>query len=227
MTASFPAQILWLLHKDLLLIWRSRARTLSVLGFGLITLLIFSFAAGPDTDRLRSNASGYLWLAILLSSTLTISESYRAELQHRALEGLRLVPVYPGALFIGKSIANLLQLALLGLALVPATLALCDVAVREGMPALMGVLLLGAAGIAGPGTLYGLLAARIRSGEVLLPILMFPLLLPALLGAGRATELILTGNAMGDLRAWVWLLVAFDLTYWSLCGALYGRLLEE
>ncbi len=222
-----PRAIFEVLRKDLLLAWRTRARVAAVLAFGVTSLLLFSFAAGPDTVKLRANASGYLWLAILLCSTLALTESFRYEVQNRALEGLRLIPTEPFAIFIGKSLANLLLLLLLGVALVPAMVVLYDVSFKLGLPMMIGVIFLGAAGISAPGTLYGLLAARVRSGEVLLPLLLFPLEVPALLSSTRATELVLTGDPMGQLQSWLGLLFAFNVIFWSVCGLLFGRLMEE
>ena len=76
------------LRKDLLQQWRARSRLVAVGVFGLTTLLLFSFANGPDTVMLRANAAGYLWLALLLCSTLSLAESFRVEMQNGALEGL-------------------------------------------------------------------------------------------------------------------------------------------
>jgi heme exporter protein B len=219
--------IFLVLQKDLLLLWRTRARVVAVMAFGVTSLLLFSFAAGPDTTRLKANASGYLWLAILLCSTLSLSESFRIEMQNRALEGLRLLPTEARAIFFGKSLANLLVLLILGIALIPAMVLLYDVGFREGLPMMISVIFLGAAGISAPGTLYGLLSARVRSGEVLLPLLLFPLEVPALLASSRSTDLVINGDPMGQLQAWMGLLVAFNLIFWSVCGLLFGRLLEE
>lgn len=219
--------IFLVLQKDLLLLWRTRARVVAVLAFGVTSLLLFSFAAGPDTTRLKANASGYLWLAILLCSTLSLSESFRLEMQNRALEGLRLLPTEARAIFFGKSLANLLVLFLLGVAMIPPMVLLYDVAFREGVSMMVAVIFLGAAGISAPGTLYGLLSARVRSGEVLLPLLLFPLEVPALLASSRSTDLVINGDPMGQLQAWMGLLFAFNLIFWSVCGLLFGRLLEE
>jgi heme exporter protein B len=75
--------------------------------------------------------------------------------------------------------------------------------------------------------LYGLLSARVRSGEVLLPLLLFPLEVPALLASSRSTDLVINGDPMNQLQAWMGLLLAFNLIFWSVCGLLFGRLLEE
>lgn len=214
------------LRKEALLQWRSRARFLAVLAFGAMTLLLFSFAAGPEGAALRRHAPGYLWLALLLSSTLTLAESFQSELEQRALEGLLLLPASPRALFYGKALCNTLQLGILGAVLVPVTVVLYDVSPKRPL-ALLGVIALGAAGLSAPGTLYAAMSAQARARQTLLPLLLFPLVVPVLLAVVKSTSLLLTGDPMRQLGSWTLLLVCFDAIYWSLCGLLFGRVVEE
>src|SRR5205085_10038682 len=93
------------LHKELLLQWRTRAQAVAVFVFGATSLLLFSFAIGPNSVALRQHAAGFLWLGLLLSSTLTLSESFHAEMENRAFEGLLLLPASPPALYYGKALA--------------------------------------------------------------------------------------------------------------------------
>lgn len=220
-------QCLLVARKDLTLQWRTRARFVSVLAFGVTTLLLFSFAAGSDSAALKENAAGYLWLALLLSSTLSLAESFRVEVQNGAMEGIRLLPTPPAAIFYGKALANLVVLASLGLVLLVPMVVLYDVTAKMGVPLLMGVVLLGAAGLVAPGTAYAALSARARSSDVLLPLLLFPLIVPALIASVRATDLVLSGDPMLQLGSWSGLLVAFNAIYWSLGGLLYGHLVED
>lgn len=214
------------LQKDLLLTWRSRARAVAVFAFGATALLLFSFASGPDTSVLRKSAGGFLWLALLLSSTLSLSESFQAEMEQRALEGLLLLPADARHLYFGKALANWLQLAALGIALVPVLVVLYDAS--PGRPlALAGVILLGTAGLSAPGTLHAALAAQVRAREVLLPLLLLPLVVPVLLAAVKATSLVMYGDPMGQLGSWTMLLVAFNAIFWPLCGLLFSRVVDE
>lgn len=215
------------LRKDLLQQWRARSRLVAVGMFGLTTLLLFSFANGPDSTMLRANAAGYLWLALLLCSTLSLAESFRIELHNGALEGLLLLPTDPRAIYYGKALANLAVLTGLGVALIPVMVALYDTSIPLGVPKLAGVIALGAAGLVAPGTLYSALSARARGSDVLLPLLLFPLVVPALLSCVKATSLILQGDPMSQLSSWIGLLVAFNVIYWSLCGLLFGRVVED
>jgi len=214
------------LRKELLLQWRTRSQMMAVFVFGAAALLLFSFAIGPNTEALRTFSAGFLWLGLLLSSTLTLAESFHAEMENRALEGLLLLPSDPRALYYGKTIANWLQLTLLGLALVPVMVVLYDAGTTQLLKLLL-IIVLGTAGLAAPGTLYAAMTAQLRAKQTLLPLLLFPLIVPALLASVKATSLVILGDPMGQLKSWIGLLSAFDLIYWSLCGVLYGRVVEE
>jgi heme exporter protein B len=214
------------LRKELLLQWRTRSQFMAVFVFGAAALLLFSFAIGPNSEALRTFSAGFLWLGLLLSSTLTLAESFHAEMENRALEGLVLLPSNPRALYYGKAIANWLQLAILGVALVPVMVVLYDAGTTQLLK-LLAVILLGTAGLSAPGTLYAAMTAQVKAKQTLLPLLLFPLIVPALLASVKATSLVVLGDPMEQSRSWIGLLAAFDVIYWSLCGLLYGRVIEE
>jgi heme exporter protein B len=214
------------LRKELLLQWRTRGQFLAVFVFGAAALLLFSFAIGPNAAALRTFSAGFLWLGLLLSSTLTLAESFHAEMENRALEGLLLLPSDPRALYYAKAIANWLQLLVLGVALVPVMVVLYDAGTTR-LLALLAVIVLGTAGLSAPGTLYAAMTAQVKAKQTLLPLLLFPLIVPVLLASVKATSLAILGDPMGDSRQWLVLLVAFDLIYWALCGILYPWVIED
>lgn len=226
--ASLVRQTWVVLSKDLLLEWRRRARLGTVLVFSFTILLLFSFALGPDTRILGRATGGLLVLTLLLSSILTLSESFRIEQESRAIEGLLLLPTHPVALFYGKALANGLFLIGLGPLVMPAALVLYSVEGALGdAHLLLGVWALAAAGLAAPGTLYAGMTSRLRSQDVLLPLLLFPLQVPVLLATVKALSLLLNGDPMQQLSSWTTLLIAFDVIYWSLCGVLAAHVLED
>ena len=214
------------LRKELILQWRTRAQAVAVFVFGATALLLFSFAIGPNAAALREYAAGFLWLALLLSSTLTLSESFHAEMENSALEGLLLLPASPRALYYGKAVANAIQLIVLGIALVPVMIVLYDAGTMR-LPTLLLIIILGGAGLSAPGTLYAAMTSQIRAKQMLLPLLLFPLIVPVLLAAVKATSLAILGDPMQQGRAWLLLLLAFDGIYWSLCGLLFEKVVEE
>lgn len=214
------------LRKELLLQWRTRGQMMAVFVFGAAALLLFSFAIGPNSQALRTFSAGFLWLGLLLSSTLTLADSFHAEMENRALEGLLLLPADPRALYYAKAIANWLQLTILGVALVPVMVVLYDAGTTELFRLLL-VIVLGTAGLSAPGTLYAAMTAQLKAKQTLLPLLLFPLIVPALLASVKATSFAVLGDPMAQSGSWIALLAAFDLIYWSLCGLLYGRVVEE
>ncbi len=219
-------QLLAALHKELLLQWRTKAQLAAIFVFGAASLLLFSFAIGPDTSALRIHAAGFLWLGLMLSSTLTLAESFQAEMEQRALEGLLLLPAGARALYYGKAISNWTQLTLLGVGLVPLMVVLYDAPIPRLLP-LLAVISLGAAGLSAPGTLYAAMTSQARAKQTLLPLLLFPLVVPVLLSAVKATSLLLLGDPMGQVGSWILLLVSFDAIHWSLCGFLFDRVVED
>jgi heme exporter protein B len=219
-------QLLAALHKDLLLQWRGRAQAVAIFVFGATSLLLFSFAIGPNAEALRQHAAGFIWLALLLSSTLTLADSFHSEMDQRALEGLLLLPATPQALYYGKALANWLQLSFLGVCLVPVMVVLYDAGTTR-LLGLVGIILLGAAGLSAPGTLYAAMTAQARAKQTLLPLLLFPLVVPVLLATVKATSLLILGDPMAQMGSWALLLVAFDMIHWAICGLLFGRVVED
>jgi heme exporter protein B len=214
------------LRKEALLQWRTRAQLLAIFVFGATALLLFSFAIGPNSEALRLHAAGFLWMALLLSSTLALADSFQAEMEQRALEGLLLLPVDARAIYYGKAVSNWAQLGLLGVGLVPLMVVLYDAPLPRPL-ALLGIIALGAAGLSAPGTLYAAMTSQARARQTLLPLLLFPLVVPVLLAAVKATSLTLLGDPMGQSRSWILLLAAFDAIHWSLCGLLFDRVVED
>ncbi len=221
------ATTLLVLRKDLLLEWRTRARLNALIFFALSTLLLFSFALGPDVVLMRKHAAGYLWLAMMFASVLSLGESFRVEGENFAMDGLKLAPTDPRAIFLGKALGNTALLFGLSLILLPVTIALYDLTVVGGFLPLIGILLLGCMAISAPGTVYAAIASNARARDVLLPLLLFPALIPSLLGSVKATGLILEGDPMGQLDSWVRLLVAFNVIYWTLGFVLFPKVIED
>lgn len=219
-------QVVQVLRKDLLIEWRARSRAFALGCFMVTILLLFSFAVGPDTATLRAHAGAYLWLSLLLSSTLLLAQSFHVEVESGAIETVMLAPTSPPAFFYGKALANAAQLVLLGCVALPAVLGLFDGQVKESPLLLGAVIVLGCAGLAAPGTLYSALTARLGARQLLLPLLLFPLIVPCLLASVKATSLVMMGDPMDQVPSWLQLLAAFDVLYWSVCGVLFGRVVD-
>lgn len=214
-------------RKDLLIEWRSPSRVSGILFFALALLLMVAFTTDASAATLRKQAGGALWLGMLLASTRSLDLSYAIETEEDALEGLVLWPVDPRAMFFGKAIANTTILFLVASALTPLAIAIFDAPIYGSVTHYVAFLALGSAALAAPGTLYALLTARARSASVLLPVLLFPLVVPALIAASRGTSLAMEGDLMNQAPSWLKLLFLFNAVHWSLDALLYGRIVED
>jgi heme exporter protein B len=213
-------------RKDLLIEWRTASRTVALLAFAAILLLVFSFAIGADSAALRQHAPAYVWMGVLLSSTMLLERSLRIEVEAGALASLILAPVRPAAIFYGKALANTLQLTVLAVFTLPLIIVLCDAVFIGDGRVLAAAIVLGAGGLAAPGTLYAAMIAKMQGRQLMLPLLLFPLVVPVMVASVKSTSLAMLGDPMSQANSWLMLLGCFNLVYWSLCGLLFGRVLE-
>jgi heme exporter protein B len=213
--------------KDLTAERRTKANFNAVLFFTSLILLLFGFALGPDQAALREAAAGVLWLTVLFGGVLSFNRSYEMELESGALEALLLYPGDRRALFVGKLLANLAFLVLIEIILVPVAAILYDLPLFSRGGGFFGVLLLGTVGFVTLGTFYAAMASRVRAREVLLPLLLFPMLVPLLLSSVEATKALLAGNLMGDASSWIRLLAVFDLIFLVATFFAFEYVIEE
>lgn len=222
------ARASWLvLKKDWMLEWRTRARLTALVFFALTTLLLFSFAMGPDIKVLRAHAAGYLWLGLLFASILSLGESFRVEAENQSLTGLLLIPVEPRAIYVGKMIGNASLLFGLSVVLLPVTVMLFDIDLTRAPLQVIASLALGAIGIAAPGTVLSAITSRTRARDVLLPLLLFPLLSALVFAGVNATRHALVADLQSQSNSWLQLQVAFDLIYLSLGFLVFPSVVEE
>jgi heme exporter protein B len=217
--------------KDLRIERRARVTLNQVLPFGVLVLVLFSFALDPartlDDDRsvLEVAAPGLLWVAVLLALLLAVGRAFAVEAENGALDGLRLAGLDPGAVFLGKALAIAAQLLVLEVVLAVGVVLLYDLE-PAGVPMLLLAAFAATAGLAAAGTVYGSLAAGLRVRETLLPLLVVPMVAPVMLGATRTWEAAIERTPS---HGWPWLglLGVFALVYVALGMSVSGPLLEE
>ncbi len=212
--------------KDLTSERRSKAGFNAVAFLGVLILLLFGFALGPDAERLRTAAAGVLWLAVLFSGVLAFNRSYQLELDGNALEPLLLYPGARWSIFVGKLAANLAFVVLVEVVLIPVALVLFDVSPPPMWGRLLAVIALGTTGFVALGTFYAAMASRSRAREVLLPLLLFPMLVPVLLASIEASNALLGGDPMRDAGAWLRLLAAFDVIFVTVSLLAFEHVIE-
>jgi heme exporter protein B len=199
--------------KDLVAERRTKAGFNSVTALAVTMLVLFGFALGPDAQGMRDAAPGVIWLSVLFAGVLAFNRSYQIELEGGSLEQLILYSGSRRAIFAGKLLANLLFVALMLTVVIVSGVVLFQVRIPSAWPALLGILAAGTLGLVTLGTFYAAIASRSRAREVLLPLLLFPMLVPVLLAAMEATKALLGGNVMGDAGAWTRLLLVFDVIF--------------
>lgn len=215
--------------KDLRVELRSRVVVNQVLPFAALVMVLFAFALDSDT-ALERTAPGLIWLGTIFSLLIVVQRSFAVETADGALDALRVAGVNPAGIFIGKSLALALQLLVLEVLLVLLSIVLYGTTLDlDGAVLLVTTLVPATLGLAFVGTLYGGLAAGAKGRETLLPLLLFPVVAPVLIGATRATEAALgvSGAATGEGWPWVGLLVIFAALF-GVGGTLaFGPLIEE
>jgi heme exporter protein B len=199
--------------KDLTAERRSKAGFYSVAALGITILVLFGFALGPDTRALRDAAVGALWLAVFFAGVLTFNRSYQVELDGGALDTLLLYGGGRWTIFTGKLLANLAFVMMMLVIVLIVGAVLFQVEVPAQWPTLLAVLALGVIGLVTLGTFYAAMASRSRAREVLLPLLLFPMMVPVLLAAIQASKALFGADLMQESGAWMRLLVAYDLVF--------------
>jgi len=211
------------LQKDLRLEWRSRDSVVGMLFFALLVVIIFSLAFDPTAAISREIAGGILWVALLFASFTALNQSWTREQRNRVLDAQRMSPAPPSAMFLGKALANLIFVSFVEVVLAPLFIVFYNLhALGEGWMFAI-VMPLGTWALVCNGTFFAAMSLRTRYRELLLPLILVPISLPALLGMMQATTAILTGEF--DPGPWVRLLVGYNIAFTTVCLLLFETVL--
>jgi heme exporter protein B len=214
-----------ILAKELRVELRSRELLSTTLVFVLLVLVLFSFTFDPTSAESRRFGPGLLWLGLLFASSLMLQPSFVREQSNDTLSALRMSPISPFAILLGKLAANALFLFFVELILLPVFAALYNLPILPVLGRLLLVLFLGTLGLATIGTVFSSITAQARLRELLLPLLMFPLVAPVLIASTEATVGLFSEDASLD-RVWLVFLVAFDVVFLT-AAWLFGEYLFE
>ncbi len=222
----FFRQSLTVAAKDLRSELRNKEALNASLAFALVILLLFSFAFDPTAETTREISGGLLWLVFAFAGALILNRSFARELPNDCLDALVASPVPPGALFLGKALANLALLVAVELVSLPVFGVFYNVRWADRFWPLAGVLLLATWGLTVIGTMFSALTVNLRLRELMLPVLVYPMIIPALMAAMQLTTLLLAGEPItGEQFIWLRLLVAFDIIFTALAVALVETVL--
>jgi heme exporter protein B len=213
----FLSQVMVITAKDLRAEMRTKEAINASFAFALVILLILSFAFDPTEETTREISGGLLWIVFTFAGTLVLNRSFARELPNDCLDALIAAPVPGAALFLGKALANFVLILAVEFVALPVFGIFYNVRWTRQFWPLMLVLVLGTWGLTSIGTIFSALTVNIRLREVMLPLLVYPVMIPMLLGAMRLSALLVAGQPVtGDDTVWFKLLFGFDIIYTAL-----------
>jgi heme exporter protein B len=222
---GFFAAVWAIARKDLAVEWRSRQLVTAMLVFAALVIFIFAFTLDIDARTRQQIAAGVLWVTFAFAGTLGLNRSLAVEGEGGALDALLLAPVERSAIYFGKTVANLLFMLVVEIITLPLYAVLYGTSLVQ--PGLWAVLLLGSWCFASVGTLLAAMAAQARSRELLLPVLLFPLLLPVLISAVRASSAFLNGLGLQYALPSLNILIAYGIIMPALGFMFFDFIVEE
>jgi heme exporter protein B len=224
---NYLGHVLNHLRKDLRLEWRSRDSINGMLFFSLLVVVVFSMAFDPTASASRQIAGGIVWVAILFAATTALNQSWTRELRNDVMDAQRLAPSPPSALFLGKALANMIFVLAVEAILAPLFTIFYNLhAVGPGW-LLTLIMPLGTWALVVNGTFFAALGIRTRNRELLLPLVLFPISIPALLAMVQATTGVLTAELDSiQLYLWVKVLASYDIIFTTVCLLLFETVLH-
>src|SRR6202163_1446231 len=212
------------LLKDLRLEWRSKDAINSMLFFSLLVVVVFSFSFDPTAEESRQIAGGLIWVAFLFAAVVALNQTWAREMRNQVLDAYRVSPAPANSLFTAKVLGNFIFVMVLEALMTPLFIAFYRL--RSLGPAwqLVLVALLGTWALVVNGTFFAAMSLRTRSREIMLPLLLFPISIPAIQSMVEATRIILSGD--GAARFWIVLLLTYDVVFTTACLALFETVLQ-
>lgn len=217
------------LRKDLRLEWRSRDSINGMLFFALLVVVVFGLAFDPTSypTTARQISGGILWVALLFASITALNQSWARELRNQVLEAQRMAPSPASALFLGKAVANMLFVLVVEAVLGPIFIVFFNLHALGNVWLLALILPLGTWALVVNGTFFAALGLRARNRELLLPLLLLPISLPALLAMVQATTGVLTADLDSiQIATWIKQLAGYDIIFTTICILLFETVLN-
>ncbi len=222
---SFRKAMFAIIWKDLISELRGKELISAMLVFALLVIFIFNFALELDPKTRSSLTAGILWVTIVFAGNLGLNRSMAVEKDRGCLDGLLLAPVDRTAVYFGKSIANWIFMLIVALIVLPVYSILYNTNIIS--PALLLIIFLGSEGYIAIGTLLATMSIQARTRDILLPILLFPVILPVLIASVKASAGILNGFPFADIQTWINLLIVYDIVFTSVAFMVFDAVVEE
>ena len=214
-------------RKDLLIELRTKDSLNAMLFFGVVVLVVFNFALESGRDSMRQAAAGILWVAFAFSGTLGLNRTFAAEKENGCLQGLLLVPADRGVVYLGKMLAASVFMLLAEAVIFVFSVVLFNLTVWAEIPYLALVFMIGTLGFTAVGTLLAAISVNTKLREVLLPLILFPVVLPILVNAVEATNIILNAFDSAALRLPLTVMSVFTIVFGTLSYVVFEHVLED
>lgn len=211
--------------KDLSAELRSRELLSAMMIFALMVIFIFNFALELQVRSRQEVTAGVLWVTFAFAGTLGLNRSMSIEKDRGCLDGLLLAPVDRAAIYFGKMISNLVFMLIIAAIVLPLYSVFYNVNLLNA--GLLGVVLLGSLGYTAVGTLLSSMSVQTRTRDVMLPILLFPVVIPVLISAVKASTGFLNGAPMSDIMPWLNLLIVYNVIFVSVALMVFDYVVEE
>ena len=212
------------LLKDLRMEWRSKDAINSMLFFALWVVVVFSFSFDPNAEESRQIAGGLVWVAFLFAAVVALNQTWARELRNQVLDAYRVSPAPANSLFMAKVLGNFIFVAVLEGLMTPLFIMFYQLRALGPAWQLIPVGALGTWALVVNGTFFAAMSLRTRSREIMLPLLLFPISIPALLAMVSGTTAILTGEL--SARFWIMLLASYDVVFTIACLLLFESVLQ-
>jgi len=212
------------LAKDIRLEWRSKDAINSMLFFGLLVVVVFSFSFDPIAEESRRIAGGLVWVAFLFAAVVALNQTWAREVRNQVLDAYRVSPAPANSLFLAKALGNFLFVIVLEALMTPLFIVFYKLRALGPAWMLIPIAVLGTWALVVNGSFFAAMSLRTRAREIMLPLLLFPISLPAILAMVRATTAILTADE--PAKFWIVLLVAYDVVFTTACLLLFETVLQ-
>ena len=221
------AKVWTILRKDLLIELRTKDSINAMIFFGIVVLVIFNFALESIRDSIRLAVPGVLWTAFAFSGTLGLNRMFAAEKENSCMQGLLMIPVDRGIIYLGKMLAAAAFMFLTEVVIFVFSLIFFNLTVWSEIPYIVLVCFVGTLGFTAVGTLLSAIAVNTKMREVLLPLILFPVVLPILINAVEATAIILNTADYRVLQLPLTIMSVFTIVFVTLAYLLFEYVLED
>ena len=224
---NFAGRAVAILWKDVLTEWRTKERLSGMVFFVVLVLLVFNFSFKLGGVALHEIGPGVLWSSFVFSSLLGLNRTFASELENGCLDALLQAPGDRSALYLGKMLGNLVFLLVVELISLPVFALFFNLSIGLYLLPLVAILVLGSASLAAVGTLFAVMSSNTRLRELLLPLLVLPMVMPALIACVQATAAVLQPGGMAAFYPYLRILGVYVIVFTTLSLLLFEYVIED